>query len=144
MLFKELDKYRQIGLLILRLGLGLMFIIHGYPKIIGGPDKWLQLGGVMALIGIKFAPAFWGFMAAFAEFIGGILLIIGFFFRPACALLVFTMIMATIMHLVKGDGLNIASHAIEAGITFFSLILIGPGDFSLDYNFPSLKTSSKQ
>ena len=36
------------------------------------------------------------------------------------------------MHLGKGDGLMGASHAIEAGILFLSLILIGPGRYSLN------------
>lgn len=132
MFFKQLDKYHQIGFLILRLGLGIMFVIHGLPKIMGGPDKWAELGGVMGLVGIKFAPAFWGFMAAFAEFGGGLLLILGFLFRPACVLLAFTMFMAATMHLTKGDGFNVASHAIEACITFLGLFFIGPGNYALD------------
>ena len=132
MLFTQLDKYRQTGLLVLRLGLGIMFVIHGFPKMMAGPEKWAELGGVMGLLGLKFAPAVWGFMAAFAELGGGLLLILGFFFRPACALLAFTMFVAMFMHLSKGDSLNIASHAIEACITFISLIFIGPGDYALD------------
>jgi putative oxidoreductase len=132
MLFTSLDKHRDLGLLLLRLGLGIMFMLHGYPKLTGGPEKWLQIGGVMALVGIKFAPTFWGFMATFAEFFGGLLLVLGFLFRPASALLVITMIMASLMHWAKGDGFNGASHAMEAGIVFLSLILVGPGLYSLD------------
>jgi putative oxidoreductase len=41
------------------------------------------------------------------------------------------------MHLSKGDGLSVASHAIENGIVFFSLIFIGPGRLSLDEKFKS-------
>lgn len=128
----NLGKYRNTGILLLRLGIGVMFIIHGFPKLAGGPDGWTGLGGSMKVIGINFLPIFWGFMAAATETFGGFLLIVGLFYRPACILLVFTMIIAALVHFGKGDGLGGASHAIEMGIVFFSLILIGPGKYSVD------------
>jgi len=128
---KFLDKYRDLGLLILRLGIGAMFIYHGTPKILGGPQMWVKVGGAMAGLGITFAPSFWGFMAAFSEFGGGILLILGLAFRPACALLSITMAVAAHMLLTK-VGLLAASQAIEDGVLFLSLILIGPGKYSFD------------
>jgi len=131
-IFDGLGKYRNTGLLILRIGLGLMFIIHGFPKLAGGPDGWAGLGGSMKVVGIDFFPVFWGFMAAVAETFGGFLLIVGLFYRPVCMLLVFTMVIAALVHLGKGDGLKGASHAIELGIVFLSLIFIGPGKYSVD------------
>lgn len=128
----SLGKYRNTGLLILRIGIGVMFIIHGFPKVAGGPDKWTALGGSMKLIGIDFMPVFWGFMAAVTELFGGFLLILGLFFRPVNMLLVFTMLIATLVHFAKGDGINGASHAIELGFVFLSLIFIGPGRYSID------------
>lgn len=127
-----LDKYRDTGLLILRVGLGAMFIFHGWPKIIAGPEMWGKLGMAMGNLGIHFAPNFWGFMAAFAEFGGGICLILGLFTREACILLAIDMAVAATMHLSKGDGLQTASHAIEVAIVFFSLIFIGAGEYSVD------------
>ena len=41
-------------------------------------------------------------------------------------------VVAAISHLSRGDGLSGASHAIELGIVFLSLILIGAGKYSLD------------
>ena len=128
----NLGKYRNTGLLLLRIGLGTMFIIHGFPKLAGGPNGWTGLGGSMKVIGIDFLPIFWGFMAAATETFGGFLLIVGLFFRPALILLIFTMIIAALVHLGKGDGLGGASHAIELGIVFFGLIFIGPGKYSVD------------
>ena len=84
------------------------------------------------MVGISFAPAFWGFMAAMAEMGGGILLAIGFLTRPAVASMFFTMMIATIMHLKSGDSFSDYSHALESGILFFSLLFIGPGRYSLD------------
>lgn len=128
----NLGKYRNTGLLLLRIGVGVMFIIHGFPKLAGGPKGWEGLGGSMKVIGIDFLPVFWGFMAAATETFGGFLLIVGLFYRPACILLVFTMIIAVLVHFGKGDGLGGASHAIELGIVFFALIFIGPGKYSAD------------
>jgi putative oxidoreductase len=132
MLLTKLDKYRDIGLLLLRVGIGIMFMMHGYPKLIGGEEKWESLGNNMGNLGITFAPVFWGFMAAFAEFGGGILLALGLFFRPAAFLLFFTMFVAAIRHISAGDGFNGYSHAAESAILFFSLIFTGPGKYSLD------------
>ncbi|MEE8418457.1 MAG: DoxX family protein [candidate division Zixibacteria bacterium] len=132
MILTFLNKYRDVGLLILRVGFGIMFIFHGAPKLFGGPERWGKLGAAMGNFGIDFLPAFWGFMASFSEFFGGILLILGLFFRPACILLTLTMIVAAGFHIGRGDGFLGASRAIENGIVFLSLILIGPGKVSLD------------
>ena len=108
-----------------------MFIAHGAPKLLGGPERWERIGSNMKYLGIEFLPAFWGFMAGFAEAVGGLCLILGIFYIPACILLTITMIVATVRHLATGDGVMGASHAIEAGILFFSLIFIGPGKYRI-------------
>ena len=128
----NLGKYRNTGLLILRVGLGAMMMAHGFPKIMGGPEKWTALGATMTVVGIDFLPIFWGFMAAITEGLGGFLLLLGLFFRPVNMLLAFTMFIAALMHLNKGDGVLGASHAIELGIVFCALIFIGPGKYSVD------------
>ncbi len=127
-----LSKYSDLGLLLLRIVIGCMFVRYGSPILFGGHDKWLALGQSMGNFGIHFLPVFWGFMAGFAEFFGGICLILGLFFRPFCVLLAFTMMVAVRMHLAKGEGLMVAGHAIEDGAVFLSLIFIGPGKYSLD------------
>ena len=104
-----------------------MFVTHGWPKLIGGPEKWAAIGKAVSHLGIDFAPAFWGLLAALSEFGGGLLIAAGILFRPACAALVATMTVASVMHLSQGDGFGKASHAIEAGILFLALSLIGPG-----------------
>ena len=139
MILTFLDKHRHIGLLILRIGLGCMFLFHGFPKLFGGPEKWEKIGGAMATFGITFIPAFWGFMAAISESLGGICLILGLFLRPACILMTIAMLVAAASHLNRGEGLGGASHAIEVGIVFLSLILIGPGKYSLDEKLNSAR-----
>lgn len=137
MILTSWDRHRDLGLLILRIGIGLMFMSHGWPKLIGGVEKWVGVGGAMAHFGINFGFTFWGFMAAITEFGGGLMLILGFFSRPVLAALFFTMIVAAMVHFnmppdKPGAGFKGAAHAIELGIVFFSLIFIGPGKYSLD------------
>jgi uncharacterized membrane protein YphA (DoxX/SURF4 family) len=38
----QLGKYKNFGLLILRVGLGVMFIYHGLQKLLGGPYNTLS------------------------------------------------------------------------------------------------------
>lgn len=61
------------GILILRLVLALILIIHGLPKI-----KNLKTTA-QGFKEIGFKPAkFWAFIAAVAEFFGGLMLLVGF------------------------------------------------------------------
>lgn len=128
---KALSNYKDHAILLMRVGLGIMMMTHGIPKLIGGVDKWTAVGGSMKNFGIDFAPAFWGFMAAVAEGIGGLLVVMGLWFRIACFLIITTLIVAAASHLAKGDGLKGASHAIETGIAFVGLFILGPGRFSI-------------
>jgi putative oxidoreductase len=125
-------QWPDLGLLIIRVGIGIMFIMHGYPKITGGVAVWEFLGMQMGNIGIGFAPVFWGFMAALAEFGGGILLITGLLTRPAAFGMFFTMLIAALMHLSMGEGIKGSAHAIELGIVFLALMFAGGGKYSLD------------
>lgn len=129
---KFLKGQRDFGILIMRLGLGAMFVYHGAPKIMGGVDKWAGLGKAVAIFGINFMPAFWGFMASSSEFVGGILVFLGLYIREASVFLFITMVVATAFHFNRGDGLFGASHAIEVGAAFLSLVFIGAGKYSLD------------
>ncbi|MFW5877816.1 MAG: DoxX family protein, partial [bacterium] len=93
----------QIAIFLIRVSFGIIYILHGFPKIAGGPEQWAQVGGAMGTVGLGFAPAFWGFMASISEFGGGLLLVLGLFTRPAAAFMAFTMLIALIMHISSGD-----------------------------------------
>ncbi|MCB9046889.1 MAG: DoxX family protein [Chitinophagales bacterium] len=116
----------------MRVGIGCMMVLHGYPKMLGGPEKWEKIGHAVSLAGIDGYFTFWGFMAAFAEAIGGILLVLGFLFRPAALLLLITMIVASMKHLDGGDGISGASHAVELAFVFLGMFILGPGKYSID------------
>jgi putative oxidoreductase len=128
----KLGRYSNTGLLVMRIGLGAMMVVHGYPKIMGGPEKWIKIGEAMSNLGVHSYYTFWGFMAAATESIGGLLVVLGLFFRPASLLMFFTMFVAVMHHVKAGDSLGDASHAIELGFVFLGLLFVGPGKYSVD------------
>ncbi len=133
MVLTFLTKFRDWGLLFLRVVLGGFYIYaHGWHKLAGGVHAWHEIGLAVRYVGIHFAPVFWGLMAALSETLGCALVILGFLFRPACLLLLITLVVASAMHLRTGQGIEKASHAIELAILFFSLLFIGPGKYSID------------
>ena len=72
------DLYVSYSLLILRVIASVMMIInHGWNKILAGQEKWNRLGTALTdFIGIDFMSVFFGFMAAFSESIGMVMVII--------------------------------------------------------------------
>ena len=121
------------GLLIVRLGVGLMFaLVHGWPKITGGPAAWAGLGKAFGrLLGIEFFPEFWGFLAAASESFGGLCLVLGVAFRPACGLMAFTMAVAAAANFRGGHGFAGASQALELGGVLLGLAFTGPGRWTV-------------
>ena len=132
MIWSHLSKFRDLGLLLLRVTFGLyMALGHDWGKIAGGPEQWAGLGGTMEIFGLGFAPTFWGFMAAFAEFACALLVVVGFLTRPAALLVVINMAVAATAHITGAiDGGP--EMALLYGFVFLSLILIGPGKYSID------------
>lgn len=130
-ILSTLGNYKNTGLLIIRIALGMMFIMYGYPKITGGPEMWKGVGTAMGHVGITFTPVVWGFLAALTETLGGFLLIIGLAFRPTALLLAFVMVIAALSH-YKAEGFMSASHPIELLAVFIGLAMVGPGKYSVD------------
>jgi putative oxidoreductase len=101
-------------------------------KIFGGPERWERLGGAMGNLGIDFYPVIWGFMASFAEFVGGLFLVLGLLFRPATLLIFITMIVASVRHFSDGDPIGRIAYPLEMSFVMILLFLLGPGKHSLD------------
>ncbi|MBN8588380.1 MAG: DoxX family protein [Rhodothermia bacterium] len=135
------EKIQPFGYAFSRFALGIMMMLHGWPKISGGIEKWTSLGGAMENFGIAFFPVFWGFMGALAEFLGGLLVAVGLGTRYAAAFVVATMGVAAMAHLGDGEPFMEASHAIETGLGFLMILFVGGGTYSLDRIF--FKTNDK-
>ena len=134
MLFDSLKRRGSVdlALLILRVGIGISFVfVYGAGKVWGGPEQWAGLGQNMSVLGITFWPTFWGFMAALTEFAGGILLMLGFLFRPMLVLMLMTMFVAAVGH-ISGQIDGGPWHATEMATVFIALFLTGPGHYSVD------------
>lgn len=117
------------ALLLIRVGIGISFMIHGFPKLfLGGA---IGLGKGLAVAGIP-GGAGAAYLAGGAEFFGGMALIAGLLFRPTTVILAFTMLVALTYHLNHGDKFVTYSHALEDGILFVGLAIAGPGKLSAD------------
>ena len=127
----DTGRFRELGILILRLGMGGMFVGHGVPMILGGPVKWEAIGGAMSHLGIDFAPTMWGLLASLSECGGGILIAAGVLYLPACLALLSTMIVASVMHVSTGDDFGTTSHAAESAIVFLAMALLGSGPWRI-------------
>ncbi|CAF0740877.1 unnamed protein product [Adineta ricciae] len=124
------------ALLVLRLIVGIAFILHGWGKI-QAPANWMPPGGPVAL------SPFLQVMAALSEFGGGILFVLGLFTPLAALAIGITMSVAVYFHsvLFKDPFVNMTGQggSFELPLVFFGIALLllfaGPGKFSLDQKF---------
>jgi putative oxidoreductase len=129
------------GLLVVRLAFGLILVVFGFQKLLGGTDGFRHLGEAMGMFGIHFAPVFWGVMSALTESLGGLMIILGLLFRPAALLLFFNMIVACAVMWhggpdfgsvpALGSWLQTFAMPFTFAATFLALLLIGPGKYAL-------------
>lgn len=125
-----------LGLLVVRLVVGLLFVGHGAQKLFGwfggyGPKG---TGGWLESIGVKPGVAM-AIVAGLMELIGGVLFAAGLLTPLAAALIVMTMLVAIVkVHgqnglwaTAGGYEYNLVLAAIAIGIA-----LTGAGPFSLD------------
>ena len=121
----------DVGLLVLRVGIGVVFIVHGVPKLLDGPSKWAELGQAMGVFGIAFAPVFWGLLCAIAEAVGGLALVVGLLVRPFAIVMFINMVVATALLVSMHKGWVTISHPLSVGIVFLALAFTGGGRLAL-------------
>jgi putative oxidoreductase len=129
----------ETGLLILRLGIGLILAAHGAQKLFGwfGGYGIAGTGGWLESMGFRPGKAH-AVLNGVAEFGGGVLLALGFLTPLAAAAIAGVMLVAIkTVHWEKGffngNGGYEFNLAIIAGA--IALAFTGPGEFSLDHAF---------
>jgi putative oxidoreductase len=75
----------------------------------------------------------WGLIAALSEFAGGILVVLGFLFRPAATLIALTMLVAFVSTFREHPhNFTQYSRAIEMFSIMIVFIFVGPGKYSFE------------
>ena len=126
-----LAKYADFGLLLLRVSVGVLFILYTAPALMGGPSAWAHFGAGARNWGIHSHFQIWGFVVALLACIGGVLVIFGLFFRPAVLIL----LVFAIGHAIgvkHGSGFRTALPSIEMCFVLAGILFVGPGKYSVD------------
>lgn len=141
-LTNENAKTRELGLLVLRIGVGVLFFVFGWLKLAGGEQLWQGVGSSMGVFGITAWPVFWGLLATIAEFLGGLLLAAGLFTRFAALTLAITMVVASAFKLSLGGGLADFSSPFTMLLVNIFFLLAGGGVYSVDHLLKLRKQSA--
>lgn len=126
-----LAKYREFGLLLIRVSIGLLFILYTAPTLMRGPSAWAHFGAGAKTFGIHSHYQLWGFLGALAGCAGGVLVIFGLLFRIGILFLLVVAI-AHAIGLAKASGFRIALPSIEMCFVLAGVLFVGPGKYSAD------------
>ena len=126
-----LAKYADFGLLLLRVSVGVLFILYTAPALMGGPSAWAHFGAGARTWGIHSHFQIWGFAVALLGCISGVLVILGLFLRPA----ILVLLILAIGHAIgikHGTGFRNALPSIEMCFVLAGILFVGPGKYSVD------------
>jgi putative oxidoreductase len=119
----------NIGLLILRLVLGIIMIVHGYPKLVG----FSGVVGFFAGAGVPL-PALAAAFATVVEVLGGVLIILGVAADIAGLLFAIDMLGAILFVHIK-NGFSSQNGGVEFPLALLAMALAiafaGPGRFAV-------------
>jgi putative oxidoreductase len=124
---KWLDRIQPLALLVLRLVLGAIMVAHGYSKVFGGMSHHVQTVHNLGL------PGWLAYLSAGAEFIGGLMVLLGLATRIGAALIFFNLLVAIWkVHLHQGlkGGLEFP---LSVAAIAFALIFFGGGPISVEW-----------
>ncbi len=126
-------KLIDTGFLLLRLTIGTIIFVVGSGKVLGwfgGFGLTASINFYVTKMGIALPLAY---LSCFTEFIGGILLTIGLFTRPAAFAVMINMAVATISMLPNGFmGPGHASYPFIFLVIDVVILIAGPMQYSLD------------
>ncbi|TVR34381.1 MAG: DoxX family protein [Balneolaceae bacterium] len=126
---RDLSKYSDLALLLLRIGVGLVFVVAGWGKLTG--IEGVQ--GFFGNLGIPMAGIM-AWVVAIVEFVGGLMVLFGAYARIPNLLLAFIMVVA--IFTTKMDGFDISDAGTRVDILMLlitlSLAILGSGKYSID------------
>ena len=127
-MIRILENMQPFALLVLRAVLGLVLAAHGWLKVDGG---MAEFKGLLVSVGI---PGWMGYLSAYAELAGGILLIAGLVTRFAALAIFIDMMVAVVKVHWKNGLLGAAGYQFPLALAAmaFALIFFGGGSISLD------------
>lgn len=124
---KWLNSLQPMGALILRLALALSMIVHGYQKVM--PHGALNhFAHYVVTLGL---PYWLGYVSAYTEFVGGMLLVIGLLTRFAAAMIAIDMLVALFTVGIH-QGFGIYNYIIALAAIAIMLVVYGAGAMALD------------
>lgn len=136
-LLKNLFRYQDQGLLFYRIVFGLSMMAHGYFKFAGGEQTLIKIGSSLGIFGVSGGFYAFGVMAAGAELIGGLLVVLGLASRLGSLLIAGTLFVATAVAFSKSFfAWDYPSQMMFGAIMLF---IAGPGRFSFDYKIAHKK-----
>ena len=122
---------RSWGLTLLRLVVGVIFLMHGGQKLFMG---FHNVAGYLGSVGIPI-PTLAAIVLTLVEFMGGIALILGLLTRYVAALLAIDMLVALITVHMK-HGFFVSEGGVEFPLLLFianiNLVLAGAGALSIE------------
>ncbi|MBU5262614.1 DoxX family protein [Bacillus atrophaeus] len=126
----------SVGLLIIRLIIGLLFVGHGAQKLFGwfGGHGLKGTGGWFESIGMKPGVTV-ALLAGLSELFGGIMFALGLLTPLAGIIIAGTMVMA-IVKVHGANGLWVTNNGYEYNLTLLAvtigIALTGPGQYAVD------------
>ena len=126
-------KFTPYTWLMVRVVAGVLLIPHGYQKLFV-PGAIDGTAGFMGSLGLV-PGVFWAWVIALLEFVGGIMLAIGFLTRPVAAMVVgFMAVAAFYVHWGNGFFWNKGGfeYPLMWGVIALAFLIRGAGDYSVD------------
>ena len=124
----------NVALLILRICLGTIFLVHGAQKTFGAFGGPGIQGFTTMLSQMGFAPAsLWAYVAAYAEFIGGLFVILGILTRGA-AFMISAVMLVAVFKVLWGKGFFGYEYNLLIIAVCVAFMLLGPGKYSVMKN----------
>ena len=122
-MFSWLDRFQGFGAFVMRVVLGVIMVSHGYTKIIP-KDALYNFSHMVVRMHL---PLWLGYVAAFTEFFGGMLLIVGLLTRVAAFMTAIDMAVAIIKVHLHGGLLGPNSFALPLALFSIALMLVFTG-----------------